>query len=88
MCDPTYERANAPETSYPVANAHVNLEAAVTESGTSTKTTVFLQTATARSHAEASKAQVRILFDGGNQRSYKHQPSQRNFDANYLEARS
>ncbi|KAK8761297.1 hypothetical protein V5799_027436 [Amblyomma americanum] len=70
MCDPTYSSNRPPETNRTVTNAQISLEATTTGDSSALKRTVLLQTATALCSGETSNAQVRVLFDGGSQRSY------------------
>lgn len=68
MCDPSYP-TRPPDTNDAVASTQISLEA-VTNDGTAPKETVLLQTATAQCSGESSNAHVRVMFDGGSQRSY------------------
>ncbi|KAH7961862.1 hypothetical protein HPB52_012882 [Rhipicephalus sanguineus] len=68
MCDPSYP-TRPPDTNDAVTSTQISLEA-VTNDGTAPKETVLLQTATAQCSGESSNAHVRIMFDGGSQRSY------------------
>lgn len=68
MCDPSYP-TRPPDANDAVTSTQISLEA-VTNDGTAPKETVLLQTATAQCSGESSNAHVRVMFDGGSQRSY------------------